>query len=502
MITIGYSTRVSNPEFKKHIRETIGYKNDDVEIIEIVNNGEKSLTECYNIILNQAKNKYVVLCHDDIRLSKTKKWGVKLVNNFKNNPEFNILGVAGTTKLDETGTWWNNKVNLIGQVDHTDGKKTWTSYFSTSLGDNIVESVVLDGVFIAVDKDNLPYKPDESIEGFHFYDVDLTLGNHLNGGKNGVMTNIRVLHKSIGETNDSWEVNRLKFVEKWGDKINQDLEPKILFDKLFIKFKKEPKLAIIIINKSNNFHLFKALTSILKTEYKNFKIYIGDTGSTSDEILEINKFISKYDNISLHDSGEYNFARNNNQMVENVIDKDTEVLLFSNNDIELINDSISIMVNHYLQNKLNVGTIGCRLHYGNNKIQHAGVVLYKTKDQNKLLGFTHIGLNSSYSYGGVCDEVIGNTGAFMLMSKVMFENAGMFNEIYTECFEDVELNLKCILMNKKNYILNNAVGYHYESTTRGLNVDKNGRVNEDYNKHLLPFVLKNYIKIKRNVIEI
>ena len=54
MLTIAYSTREHKPEFKKQIEDTIGIR--DFEILEFVNNGEKSLTQVYNEGLNQSKN--------------------------------------------------------------------------------------------------------------------------------------------------------------------------------------------------------------------------------------------------------------------------------------------------------------------------------------------------------------------------------------------------------------------------------------------------------------
>ena len=46
MITIGFSTRKSNLEFIDHLKKSCGLKN--IEIIEKINNGEKSLPQVYN----------------------------------------------------------------------------------------------------------------------------------------------------------------------------------------------------------------------------------------------------------------------------------------------------------------------------------------------------------------------------------------------------------------------------------------------------------------------
>jgi hypothetical protein len=64
MITIGYSTKSTKPNFISHIKETCGL--DNVQIIEKINNGDKCLSATYNEILSESLNDIVVLCHDDI----------------------------------------------------------------------------------------------------------------------------------------------------------------------------------------------------------------------------------------------------------------------------------------------------------------------------------------------------------------------------------------------------------------------------------------------------
>jgi len=68
MITIGYSTRTSNPEYRDYLQKTCMYK--EVQIIEKINNGEKSLSQVYNEIIDESKYDIVVLCHDDLEFKK------------------------------------------------------------------------------------------------------------------------------------------------------------------------------------------------------------------------------------------------------------------------------------------------------------------------------------------------------------------------------------------------------------------------------------------------
>lgn len=215
MITIGYSTRDNNPTFIEHLKKTVGPKN--VEIIEVVNNGEKSLTKVYNEILNQAKNDIVVLCHDDIKFDD-KGWGNKLIKHFTKT-NYGILGVAGTTNMPSSGMWWENRRKMVGVVNHEHLGNKWESKYSTSLGNDIEEVVVVDGLFMAIHKQRIKSNFIEDFDNFHFYDISFCFENYMAGVHIGVLYNIRITHNSIGQTNDAWEQNKVKFAERYSDNL-------------------------------------------------------------------------------------------------------------------------------------------------------------------------------------------------------------------------------------------------------------------------------------------
>jgi glycosyltransferase involved in cell wall biosynthesis len=223
MITIGYSTRNHNPEFIEYLKKSSGNPKY-VEVIEKINNGEKSLSQTYNEIIAEAKSEIVILCHDDIYFD-TNAWYPKIQKNFEKN-DFGIIGVAGTTHLPESGKWWENRRKMFGIVNHEAEGRKWESKYSSSLGNEIKEVAIVDGVFIAIHKNRIKKNFVEDFLGFHFYDLPFCLENHLEGVKVGICTNIRITHKSIGQTNQQWEDNRQLFVEKYAD----HLPVKIPFD--------------------------------------------------------------------------------------------------------------------------------------------------------------------------------------------------------------------------------------------------------------------------------
>lgn len=238
MITIGYSTRKSNPLFQEYLKKSAGHPK--IQIIEKVNNGEKNLSQVYNEIINESIYDIVVLCHDDIYFD-TNNWSSKLIKQFDRNPEFGIIGMAGTTHMPSSGMWWEDRTKMYGIVNHENDGKKWESKYSESLQNSIKEVVVVDGVFIAIDKNKIKETFDESVEGFHMYDINFCFRNFISGVKIGVITNIRLTHKSIGMTNNQWDKNRIIFSEKYQDKLpakvtfKEDSTIKVLIACLFFQ---------------------------------------------------------------------------------------------------------------------------------------------------------------------------------------------------------------------------------------------------------------------------
>lgn len=234
MITIVYCTRESKPEHKEHLIKTSGL-HKEVEVIEIINNGE-SLTKCYNRGLKQAKYDIVVFCHDDLSV-ETKQWGVKLMKIYDKNPEYGILGVAGTKHMSQSGMWWEKRKKMYGRVKHTSGGKTWLSAYSQDIGNEVEEVIVVDGVFFSCHKGRIKKDFDETVEGFHFYDVSFSFSNYIDGVKVGVITMIKVNHQSIGQTNEKWEENRKIFAETYKAKLPINLKK---------TFRKNDKIKVLI----------------------------------------------------------------------------------------------------------------------------------------------------------------------------------------------------------------------------------------------------------------
>lgn len=493
MISIFYSTRKKNKAKSLQIEKSCTLPN--VEIIEFVNEGTLSLAEAYNNALKTSKRDILVCIHDDIELEKG--WDLKIYEYFKNNPNFGIIGLAGTTDLSKSGMWWEDRNRMVGQVLHKHKDKWSNTKYSESFPNQLLPVITVDGLFIAIQKSKISKEFNENFKGFHFYDIPFCVDNYLEGVKIGVATDIVVKHSSIGVPNEQWHKNREQFVKEYSEKLPLNIVPNIFYDTKPVKLDKEPKMAVIIPSKDNFEFLERCINSIIdNTAYSNFTIYIADTGSDELTLDQTKNLIKSNDKIKLVCFDFYHFAKINNLMVRYHIDKDTELILFCNDDIEMVNDAISLMVQAHNKHQKHLGTIGCRLYYPNKTLQHGGIQLIIKA--NGHLGLTHFGIHSYFK--GSHDkkfDVFGCTGAFLMIRSDVFYKLNGFTEDTIECIEDVILNIDCILNGFKNIYIGAAVCYHHESVSRKRNTQKNENEQKDMYNVFAPVVMKNIGLLKR-----
>ena len=270
----------------------------------------------------------------------------------------------------------------------------------------------------------------------------------------------------------------------------------------------ESKVAIVVPEK-NNVHLtVRLLNSILyhsSYDREHMKIYIADTGS-DDKTKEVIKLFLKraqeLDGIQWKfiEYDYYNFAKINNDVVKNHVDDDTDVIILCNNDVELIDDAISDVV-AAIERTPDIGTVGIRLMYDMNALQHAGMLLSFVHYKGHHTFFsTHFLLKKTVpinkKYGEI--ESCGNTGAFFATPYALWKKYGGLSEEYTNCYEDVHYNLTCLLDGKKHLTLLDTRAWHYESATRKGEILKPDvrRINAFAEKHIkeLKPIMKRIIK--------
>jgi GT2 family glycosyltransferase len=229
---------------------------------------------------------------------------------------------------------------------------------------------------------------------------------------------------------------------------------------------KNPKISIIIPNKDHYKDLDKCINSIInKSSYRNFEIIIVENGSKEENTFKFYKELKERENVKIIEwNKSFNYAAINNFAVNH---SEGEILLFLNNDMEIINpDWLERMLEHVIRKE--IGAAGAKLYYPDNTIQHGGVII----GIQGAAGHAHKNFNRNNSGYFARLMIIQNlsavTAACLMMRKEVFREIEGFDERYTVAFNDVDL---CLKLREKNYLIiwtPYAELYHYESETRGL----------------------------------
>jgi glycosyltransferase involved in cell wall biosynthesis len=430
MITIGYSTREHNEELINYYRKSCGGAKG-IEVIEKVNNGEKSLTQVYNEILKEAKNDIIVFCHDDLEFD-TKNWGEKIIKIFNKNPEYGIIGIAGTTDLID-GRWWTMKESMTGIVSHKHEGKKWTNTYSPDQGNKLKEVVVLDGLFFVVDRKKIKSNFDEEFNGFHFYEIPFCLQNYLEGVKLGVTTQVRVTHMSIGQTNQQWEDNKIKFEDKYGSHLpirlsnNRTLDERLEFD--------ISKVGIGMTT-YNAEHRIKQSAFTVPEWMKNFVIV--NDGTPYD-----NSSYPEQAHIIQHETNQCVGAAKNSAM-KYLMDLGCEHIFLMEDDILIKDEKV---FEQYIRHSVLSGIkhLNFALHGPANKKGSTG---FKTlEDRKDVDGEPNPRMIVPYPEGVKVALYPNCVGAFSYYHKSVLEKIGFFDPMFKNAWEHVEHTFQAIKSN-------------------------------------------------------
>jgi hypothetical protein len=473
MITIGFSTRKTNPEFVDYVKNTCQIKN--VEVIEKVNNGEKSLSEVYNEILKESKNDIVILCHDDIEFD-TKGWGKKILKHFQNS-DFGILGVAGTTEMPESGMWWEDRRKMLGIVNHKDQGKKWESKYSKSWGDEITQCCLVDGLFIAINKTKIKKNFDESVKGFHFYDVYFSTNNFLSDVKIGVIYNVRITHKSVGKTNETWEENKLIYKEKYKSDLPLKSKINLNYNLKEFKFLKKYKIKIIINSGENIEWVDEVLKKIDSFNLPNYSVNLISHEKISDDI-------KKYESetIKIYDGFFDELSKNLSilKWEDNFVSEVDDLIFFIDKNVKLINNIFSSICRIHHTERPNFGCAFPSSLYDDLSIFSTKIDYVRNTDNN-----INIILNDNNSYynvmSGYMEKNTANFSDVFVTTFTNLKNNDWFDIQYdtNTCFND--FSLKCFLNNKKTYVDTDSL------TTQTSFLDSE-KINQDINKLLAKIV--------------
>lgn len=232
------------------------------------------------------------------------------------------------------------------------------------------------------------------------------------------------------------------------------------------KLNEKPPVSIIIPTRDKGDLLGRCLESVLKkSTYDKYEIIVVDNGSRDAKTLAyLHDITNRPDKCRVITFNEpFNFSLINNFAAR---EAGGDYLLFLNNDTEVItSDWLEEMVS--CAQRPEVGAVGAKLLFPDNRIQHGGVIL----GIGGVAGHAFYGLpDNSPGYMDFisvrrnCSAV---TAACLMMRREVFERVGGFDEELDVAYNDVDL---CLRVVEEGYYIvwtPHAVLYHHESASRG-----------------------------------
>jgi tetratricopeptide (TPR) repeat protein len=182
------------------------------EIISIRN--ARSLAEAYNWALRRSVADIVILSHDDVDILAP-DFAARL---FERLAVFDVVGVAGSTRMDGPAIGWSGHPHLRGWITHraSDG----VAWQADVLDPRPVagDIALLDGVLLAGRREAFGAVPFDAatFDGFHLSDLDWSYRAAQAGFKLGVAGDLLLVHASRGNYDATWQHYADRFCQKHG----------------------------------------------------------------------------------------------------------------------------------------------------------------------------------------------------------------------------------------------------------------------------------------------
>jgi GT2 family glycosyltransferase len=215
-----------------------------------------------------------------------------------------------------------------------------------------------------------------------------------------------------------------------------------------------PRVAIIIPTRDGLHLLEPCVRSIAeKSTYDNYEIVVVDNQTTDGPTLA---YLARFPGRVVRYDHPFNYARMMNAAARAT---DCDVLLFLNNDTEVITPSwIEEMLEHAMRRE--VGAVGPRLYCPDGRVQHEGIVI----GQGVWAG--NVDHGGYWGRGQMVRDTSAVTGACTMMRSSVYWRIGGNDERLRVAYNDVDLSLRVHQAGYDVVFTPYAELYHFEGASR------------------------------------
>lgn len=198
----------------------------EVEIVVVDNSSNtESIFSAYNKGVKSAKGDLLCFVHDDVRF-RTDGWGKHIVKHFADDERLGLVGFAGAHFLPDAPMYWDESPFISEHNLTTRNGQTETCFSTEHFGEKpLAEVAVADGMCLFVRRslfDRIAFD-EATFQGFHLYDMDISMQVRQAGYKVCVCNDVLVEHFYEYDPSKPgyalFGTNLRKFHEKWSPQL-------------------------------------------------------------------------------------------------------------------------------------------------------------------------------------------------------------------------------------------------------------------------------------------
>lgn len=232
-----------------------------------------------------------------------------------------------------------------------------------------------------------------------------------------------------------------------------------------------PAVSVIIPFRDQPQLLDQCLSSVFShTAWQNIEVIGIDNQSIDPAIQEVKKrWVARDDRVRFVDYDQpFNFSAICNQ---GVVLARGEYIVLLNNDVEIVSDQwIESMLG--LAQQQSIGAVGALLHYPDQRVQHAGIVVGIAGNAGHPFKTFSSSLPGYFGRLKITSNVSAVTAALLMVSRSKYLEVGGLDEtLFAVALNDVDLCLKLQQTGYRNVINADCQAIHFESVSRGSDRD-------------------------------
>lgn len=246
-----------------------------------------------------------------------------------------------------------------------------------------------------------------------------------------------------------------------------------------------PPVPVIILNWNGLSDTQACIKSLEKQSFQHFELHLVDNGSGHQEVDQLEKEYIHHPKIILHlNETNLGFTKGNNQILSKILEHDAapDYIVLLNNDTEVDPQWLETLLHTADKTKASMVTSKMINYFDRNRMDNAGHQLLNT------LEVLPIGHDEPVQNFTESEENIGPCGGAALYRTEMLREIGIFDEHFTNGYEDVELGLRGIVCGYRSVYAPEAIVYH--KVSRSINKIRDFEYTLNIQKHIYYIIAK------------